>query len=45
MVMKSNNFKHTVLGIIPNDWEIKEFQDVMTGFFSGATPYRGRPDY
>lgn len=45
MGMKSNNFKHTELGIIPDDWEIKEFQDVMTGFFSGATPYRGRPDY
>ena len=43
--MKSNNFKHTELGIIPDDWGIKEFQDVMTGFFSGATPYRGRPDY
>ena len=45
MEMKSNKFKHTELGIIPDDWEIKEFQDVMTGFFSGATPYRGRPDY
>lgn len=43
--MKSNNFKHTELGTIPDDWGIKEFQDVMTGFFSGATPYRGRPDY
>ena len=35
----------TELGIIPNDWKIKEFQDVMTGFFSGATPYRGRTEY
>jgi len=43
--MKSSNFKHTELGTIPDDWGIKEFQDVMTGFFSGATPYRGRPDY
>ena len=45
MGMKSNNYKNTELGKIPDDWEIKEFQDVMTGFFSGATPYRGRPDY
>jgi len=35
----------TEFGIIPSDWQIKEFQDVMTGFFSGATPYRGRPEY
>jgi len=38
-------FQKTELGIIPDDWHIKEFQDVMTGFFSGATPYRGRTEY
>jgi type I restriction enzyme S subunit len=41
----SEGFQVTELGIIPNDWLIKEFQDVMNGFFSGATPYRGRPEY
>jgi type I restriction enzyme S subunit len=45
MGLIKNGYKQTELGLIPNDWEIKEFQDVMTGFFSGATPYRGRPDY
>jgi type I restriction enzyme, S subunit len=39
------DYIRTELGIIPNDWQIKEFQDVMTGFFSGATPYRGRTEY
>lgn len=39
------DFQKTELGLIPKDWKIAEFQEVMTGFFSGATPYRGRPDY
>lgn len=33
-------YKQTELGAIPNDWEIKEFVDVMDGFTSGQTPYR-----
>lgn len=45
MGLIEKGYKQTELGVIPNDWEIKEFQDVMTGFFSGATPYRGRPEY
>lgn len=38
-------YKNTVLGPIPNDWDVKEFADVMDGFSSGQTPYRGRKDY
>lgn len=45
MGLIEKKYKQTELGIIPNDWQIREFQDVMTGFFSGATPYRGRPEY
>ncbi len=45
MEIKIKENKTTEFGLIPSDWQIKEFQDVMTGFFSGATPYRGRPEY
>jgi len=38
-------YKQTEVGVIPEDWEIKKFEDVMTGFSSGATPYRGRTEY
>src|SRR5688572_25973851 len=37
--------KKTFVGKVPSDWIDCEFQDVMTGFSSGATPYRGRPDF
>ncbi len=40
-----DNYKKTEIAVIPSDWDVKEFQDVMTGFSSGATPYRGRPEY
>jgi type I restriction enzyme S subunit len=40
-----DDFQATELGAIPADWRFLEFQDVMTGFSSGATPYRGRPEY
>jgi len=45
MEIKIKENKTTEFGLIPSDWQIKEFQDVMSGFFSGATPYRGRPEY
>ena len=45
MEIKIKENKTTEFGLIPSDWQMKEFQDVMTGFFSGATPYRGRPEY
>ena len=38
-------YKNTEVGVIPEDWEVKEFQDVMEGFSSGQTPYRGRPEF
>jgi len=38
-------YKMSAVGVIPEDWEVKTFGEVMTGFSSGATPYRGRPEY
>jgi type I restriction enzyme S subunit len=38
-------YKQTEIGIIPEDWEAKKFGDVTISCSSGATPYRGRPEY
>ncbi len=38
-------YQMTELGQIPSDWRAVRFEDVLTGFASGATPYRGRPEY
>jgi type I restriction enzyme S subunit len=38
-------YKMSEVGVIPVEWEVKTLGDVMTGFSSGATPYRGRPEY
>lgn len=38
-------FKSTELGIIPIDWIDAKFDDVMTGFSSGQTPYRAIARY
>jgi len=38
-------YKHTEFGLIPNDWVLCVFKDVLTTFSSGATPYRGIPEY
>ena len=38
-------FKQTELGEIPEDWEASEFGDYLDSCSSGATPYRGRPEY
>ena len=38
-------YKMSDVGVIPEDWDVKTFGEVMTGFSSGATPYRGRPEY
>ena len=38
-------YKMSEVGVIPEEWEVKTFGEVMTGFSSGATPYRGRPEY
>ena len=38
-------FKRTDFGIIPDDWDVKVFSDVMDGFSSGQTPYRAIKRY
>jgi type I restriction enzyme, S subunit len=38
-------YKQTEVGIIPQDWDVKEFMEVMDGFSSGQTPYRAITDY
>lgn len=43
-VMKTG-YKQTEIGVIPEDWEARNFGDVTTSCSSGATPYRGRPEY
>ncbi|PKM81031.1 MAG: restriction endonuclease subunit S [Firmicutes bacterium HGW-Firmicutes-14] len=42
---KTKKYKQTELGLIPEDWKSCRFEDVLTGFSSGMTPYRGRPEY
>lgn len=37
-------YKHTEFGLIPDDWVLCTFKDVLTTFSSGATPYRGIPN-
>lgn len=41
----TQEYKQTEFGPIPSDWILCTFQDVLTTFSSGATPYRGIPDY
>jgi type I restriction enzyme, S subunit len=38
-------YKQTELGEIPHDWRACRFEDVLIGFSSGMTPYRGRSEY
>lgn len=38
-------YKLTEFGEIPQDWVLCTFEDVLTTFSSGATPYRGNPEY
>ncbi len=33
------------MGLVPIDWDLKTFSDVMDGFSSGQTPYRAIPEY
>ena len=40
-----NGYKQTELGVIPEDWDVKEFAEVMDGFSSGQTPYRAKPEF
>jgi type I restriction enzyme S subunit len=38
-------YKTTDLGVIPEDWSIKKFEDVVEAFWVGQTPTRRRPEY
>lgn len=38
-------YKLTEVGVIPNDWAIKAFGEVLDGFSSGQTPYRAIKNY
>lgn len=38
-------YTQTEFGPIPSDWILCPFQDVLATFSSGATPYRGIPEY
>jgi type I restriction enzyme S subunit len=45
MELVKEKYKQTELGLIPEDWNFVEFHEVMDGFSSGQTPYRGRPEF
>ncbi|MBK8848636.1 MAG: restriction endonuclease subunit S [Saprospiraceae bacterium] len=45
MELVAAKYKKTELGLIPEDWNLVEFQEVMDGFSSGQTPYRGNPEF
>ncbi len=38
-------YKNTEVGVMPEDWEATTFGDVLTGFNTGATPSRSKPQY
>lgn len=38
-------YKASEMGLIPVDWKLCEFNEVMDGFSSGQTPYRAIKDY
>jgi type I restriction enzyme S subunit len=44
-MQEKKGYKQTEVGAIPEDWILCEFQDVMTGFSSGQTPYREIKSY
>ena len=37
--------KQSEFGSIPSDWHLKNFEDVISGFSSGSTPSRAKPEY
>lgn len=45
MTMLKPGYKQTDLGVLPEEWDAVTFGDVMTGFSSGATPYRANKHY
>ncbi|OOM81900.1 putative type-1 restriction enzyme specificity protein [Clostridium puniceum] len=38
-------YKKTEVGVIPEEWDVTEWENVATGFSSGATPSRAKPEY
>lgn len=45
MELVTGKYKQTEFGLIPYDWDLKYFVDVMDGFSSGQTPYRANKKY
>lgn len=45
MQTTNTTYKQTELGLIPQDWEITTFDNVLTGFSSGQTPYRANKEF
>lgn len=45
MELVKEKYKSTEFGQIPDDWDLKEFQEVIDGFSSGQTPYRAIKDF
>ena len=43
--MVKQGYKHTELGVIPEDWECTVWENAGAGFSSGATPYRAMAKY
>ena len=41
MINMKQCYKQTEMGIIPEDWEYTTWNEIATGFSSGATPFRG----
>lgn len=44
-IAHKQGYKLSYYGSIPEDWEELKFSDVLEGFSSGMTPYRGNPEY
>jgi type I restriction enzyme, S subunit len=42
---REKGYKKSEMGYIPNDWNVKEFSEVMDGFTSGQTPSRAVGEY
>lgn len=42
---KKHGYKRTEIGVIPNDWDIVKFGDVVKKFIGGGTPSRSNPKY
>ena len=45
MELVQEKYKQTEFGKIPEEWDLKEFHEVIDGFSCGQTPYRAIKDY